>query len=55
MAKQPEKNLVDCRQCIFSDPEPVNCLLPCRNTDRNPKGFKVGAWEKECKHFQKRK
>lgn len=54
MAKKQDKQLVDCKQCTFSDTEPVNCLLPCRNKERNPKGFKVGAWRKECKYFKQK-
>lgn len=55
MAKKKEGIPIDCKQCTFSDTEAVNHLLPCRNVDRNPKGFKVGDWPKECSHFDKRK
>lgn len=55
MAKKQDKQLVDCKQCTFSDTVAVNCLLPCRNLKRNPKGFKVGDWMRECEEFKKRK
>ena len=55
MAKKEEKKLVDCRQCEFSDQEPVNHLLPCRNVNVNEGKFMVGCWLKECRHFKERK
>lgn len=55
MAKKADKQLVDCKECEFSDTVAVNVLLPCRNTERNPEGFKVGDWHRECSYFKKRK
>lgn len=54
MAKQAQKDLVDCKQCESSDTEPINGMVPCRNKERNPKGFKVGAWAKRCDYYKER-
>lgn len=55
MAKKEEKKpLVKCEECAFGGREVINFLLDCNNSDRNPNGYKVGRWERECKYFQKR-
>jgi hypothetical protein len=54
MAKKQDKQLVDCKTCIYSDTVAVNVLLPCRNKERNPDGFKVGDWLRECDYYKRR-
>ena len=55
MAKQVEKKLVDCLKCQFGGTESINHLTDCTNKERNPNGYKVGCWLKECKQFKERK
>ena len=53
MAKKTnDKELVDCRQCVSGGTEVVNHLMDCFDKERNPMGYKVGVWLKECKHFK---
>lgn len=54
MAKKTDKVMVDCKKCRYSDTVPVNCMLPCRNKERNPNGFKVGDWERFCDYYNPR-
>lgn len=54
MAKTEKKPLVDCCQCVHSPGEIVNIMLDCNNKVRNPKGFKVGSWPKECQYFKQK-
>jgi hypothetical protein len=51
--QKPEE--VDCKMCKFGGKEVVNHLLDCFNKERNPKGYKVGCWLKECRFYQARK
>lgn len=54
MAKQTDKILVECKHCIHGGAEVVNIMIDCFNHERNPKGFKIGAWERECSYFKQR-
>ena len=55
MAKKTnDKELVDCLKCFYGGVESINHLTDCHNKERNPMGYKVGCWLKECKHFKQR-
>lgn len=57
MAKKQETEsvLVDCTLCESGSTEAVNFLVDCFNKERNPGGFKVGSWKKECRYYKRRK
>lgn len=51
--KQVGKVLVECQKCVHGggkSPDPL--LMDCNNKERNPKGYKVGTWPKECNYFK---
>ena len=53
--KTKEPIMVDCQKCVSGGTEVVNHLLDCNNKERNPMGYKVGRWLKECKYYKERK
>lgn len=48
------KVLVDCSKCEYGGERTENHLIDCFNDERNPKGYKVGVWLKECKYYAER-
>ena len=56
MAKKAEETiLIDCRQCEHCGGEVVNIMVDCNNKERNPRGYKVGYWKRECRYFKSKK
>ncbi|MBV5348878.1 hypothetical protein JZU61_04380 [bacterium] len=53
--KQEEKILIDCLKCEFCGGEVVNIMVDCSNKLRNPGGFKVGYWKRECRYFKQKR
>lgn len=52
MAKQQNKTLVECIHCLAGGDKGENGMIGCNNLDRNPKGFKIGAWPRDCDYFK---
>lgn len=53
--KSEEKILVDCLQCEHCGGEVVNIMVDCFNKERNPGGYKVGYWKRECRYFKQKR
>lgn len=54
MAKKKEEIIkVRCQQCKFGGDE-YNHMIDCFNEKANPRGFKMGAWAKQCQFYVKK-
>ena len=53
--KADEKILVDCLQCEHCGGVVVNIMVDCNSKVRNPGGFKIGYWKRECGYFKRKR
>lgn len=52
--KQVGRVLVECQKCAHGGDDVIDLLIDCHNKERNPYGYKVGSWPRECNHYKPR-